>query len=71
MQGSSAYHRKINGCTVTLFFAETQEERITEQIRAILSCSYDERVQDDLRLAVKEKAEKRGCTIPEERMENV
>ena len=54
-----------------MFFAETQEERITEQIKAILSCSYEERVQSDLRLAVKEKAEKGGCTMPEERMENV
>ncbi|MBR1742450.1 MAG: hypothetical protein IJ733_11420 [Lachnospiraceae bacterium] len=71
MQGVSACHRKINGCSVTMFFAETQEERITEHIKAILSCSYEERVQSDLRLAVKEKAEKGGCTMPEERMENV
>lgn len=39
---------EIDGCRVTLFFAEKPVEGVIETMQSILSNAYDERVQNDL-----------------------
>lgn len=39
---------EINGCKVTLSFAEKPVEGVIDKVQSILSSAYDERVQNDL-----------------------
>ena len=39
---------EIDGCRVTLLFAEKTVEGVIETMQSILSNAYDERVQNDL-----------------------
>lgn len=39
---------EVNGCMVTLSFAERPGDGVIENIQSILSNAYDERVQEDL-----------------------
>ena len=40
--------KEINGCSVTLSFAEMPVEGVMEKIQSVLSYAYGERVQQDL-----------------------
>ena len=50
MQGKEipAIEREVNGCHITLFFANKPVEGTVEKVKSILSNAYDERVQNDL-----------------------
>lgn len=48
LEKRSVIETHVNGCPVTLYFVSESVESVLEDVKAILSNAYDERVQKEI-----------------------
>ena len=48
LEKRSVIETHVNGCQVTLYFVSESVESVLEDVKAILSNAYDERVQKEI-----------------------